>query len=57
MKNCLLNLDLGELTNLILSLGEKKFRALQIFSNLHLGKDIEDITTLSKDFRARLKAN
>ena len=57
MKNCLLNLDLGELTNLILSLGEKKFRALQIFSNLHLGKDIEDITTLSKDFRERLKSD
>lgn len=55
MKKCLLNLDLGELTNLITTLGEKKFRALQIFTNLHLGKEIDGITSISKEFRERLK--
>ena len=54
MKNCLLNLSYGELENLIISLGEKKFRAGQIFRSLHLGLDFSEMTDLSKSFRERL---
>ena len=55
MKDCLLNFTFEELTNLIVSLGEKKFRAEQIFTNLYSGKQISEITSLSKEFRSRLE--
>lgn len=49
--------DLGfsELENLILSLGEKKFRAKQIYDGLMRGKRISDIN-VSKDLREKLMA-
>ena len=55
MKECLLNLNYEELENLIISLGEKKFRAGQIFRSLHLGLDFDEMTDISKAFRERLK--
>ncbi len=54
MKECLLNFSYAELENLILSLGEKKFRTGQIFRSLHLGLDFADMTDLSKAFREKL---
>ena len=43
-----------ELEELMLSLGEPKFRAKQIFPKLAEGKSVGDITTLSKPLRERL---
>ncbi len=54
MKECLLNFSYAELENLILSLGEKKFRTGQIFRSLHLGLEFNDMTDLSKVFREKL---
>ena len=56
MKESLLNLNYGELENLIVSLGEKKFRAGQIFRSLHLGLDFNDMTDISKVFRESLES-
>ena len=44
-----------ELAEFFLSIGEPKFRAKQLFSELHRGKRIEDITTLSKALREKLR--
>ncbi len=44
-----------ELADFFVSIGEPKFRAKQLFSELHRGKSLEDITTLSKPLRARLR--
>lgn len=57
MKKCLLNLNFGELENLIDNLGEKKFRAGQIFRSLHLGLDFSEMTEISKSFRERLESD
>ena len=54
MKNCLLNFTFEELQNLIVDLGEKKFRAGQIYKSLHLGLDFSEMTDISKAFRERL---
>ncbi len=57
MKDCLLNYSFEELKNLITTLGEKSFRANQIFKALHLGLDFGEITELSKTFREKLGEN
>ena len=57
MKNCLLNLNFEELKKEIIDLGEKSFRAGQIFKSLHLGLDFSEMTDLSKDFRERLSSS
>ena len=54
MKKILQDLSLGELENLILSLGEKKFRAKQLYEGLTQGKPIEDISSLPKALKVRL---
>ena len=46
--------SLGEIKNLIEEMGEKPFRAGQIFRGLHSGKRISEITDISKDFRNKL---
>ena len=46
--------SLDEIKNLILEMGEKPFRAGQIYRGLHSGKRISDLTELSKEFRAKL---
>ena len=54
MKKILQDLSYAELEALVLELGEKKFRAKQLYEGLMQGKTIEGITSLSKDFKARL---
>ncbi len=54
MKNYLCDLGLEELKNFITSIGEKGFRAGQIFKALHLGLEFADMTELSKELREKL---
>ncbi len=54
MKDCLLNLSFEELKTKIEELGEKSFRAGQIFRSLYLGLDFSEMTDLSKSFREKL---
>lgn len=55
MKECLLDFNKQELNEILLSLGEKSFRTGQIYKSLHLGKDFDEMTDISKDLRAKLK--
>ena len=50
----LLDLDVQQLKTYLLDLGEKPYRAGQIFSSLHSGKKISEITEISKQLRERL---
>ena len=52
----ILSLNFEELTEKILEMGEKKFRAKQIFDWLHVKKvtDFEQMSNLSAQFRAEL---
>lgn len=54
MKEILQDLSFEELGELVLSLGEKKFRASQLWRGLMQGKKISDITDLPKAFKAKL---
>ena len=54
MKKILQDLTYAQLEELVLSLGEKKFRAKQLYEGLMQGKAIDEITSLSKPFKARL---
>ncbi len=54
MKSCLLNYNYQELSELISSLGEKTYRARQIYTSLHLGLKFCEMTDLSKQFREKL---
>lgn len=55
MKQSLLNYDLTEIKEIVINLGEKPYRAGQIYTALHLGLDFTEMTSLSKDFRERLQ--
>lgn len=54
MKKILQDMFLSELTEEILSLGEKKFRAAQIYAGLLAGKTIEDLPAVPKALKERL---
>ena len=54
MKGILQDFSKAEIDNLIESLGEKKFRATQLFEGLTQGKKISEISSLSKAFKERL---
>lgn len=54
MKKIIQDLSFEELENLILSLGEKKFRAKQLYEGLMQGKSISEISSLSQAFKAKL---
>ncbi|MBE5750466.1 MAG: 23S rRNA (adenine(2503)-C(2))-methyltransferase RlmN [Clostridiales bacterium] len=54
MKTCLLEKDLEQLKNTIVEMGEKAFRAGQIFKALHLGLEFSEMTELSKPLREKL---
>lgn len=54
MKKILQDLSYAELETLVLALGEKKFRAKQLYEGLTQGKSISGISSLSKEFKARL---
>ena len=50
------SLNLEQLTEELLSIGEKKFRAKQVYSWIHekLVDSFDEMTNLSKDLRERL---
>ena len=54
MKKILQDLSFLEIEALLLGLGEKKFRAKQLFEGLTQGKPISEISSLSKALKARL---
>ncbi|MBQ8657942.1 MAG: 23S rRNA (adenine(2503)-C(2))-methyltransferase RlmN [Clostridia bacterium] len=54
MKKILQDLSYAEMEGLVLSLGEKKFRAKQLYEGLTQGKTIDGITSLSKAFKEKL---
>ncbi len=55
-KRDLKSLTIDELTEVILSLGEKKFRARQLYDWMHvkLARSLDDMTNLPKGLRSRL---
>ena len=59
MKKDLKSLNLEQLTEELLAIGEKKFRAKQIYSWIHekLVDSFDEMTNLSKDLRDKLKQN
>ena len=54
MKEFLLDLSFEELKQKITNMGEKPFRAGQIFKALHSGLDFDEMTNLSKELRKTL---
>ena len=46
--------DFKSISEIVCSLGEKPFRAKQIYNDMYLGKPISQITGLKKEFRERL---
>ncbi len=56
-KTLLADLDLGELKNLMETMGEKSFHSGQIFKSIHLGKDFSEMTDLSKCLRDSLQSS
>ena len=57
MKKILLDYNLIELKSLISEMGEKSFRAGQIFTALHMGLDFSEMTTLPLSLRNILTDN
>ena len=57
MKQSLLGKTLEEIKDIMGALGEKSFRAGQIYKSLHLGLDFSEMTELSKDLRQKLSEN
>lgn len=55
MKKILQDLSYNEIETLVLSLGEKKFRAKQLYEGLMQGKTIDGVTSLPKSLKERLK--
>lgn len=56
MTQSLLNYDLSQIKQIVENLGEKSYRAGQIYTALHLGLDFSEMTSLSKDFREKLQS-
>ena len=54
MKKIIQDLSYAELEEKVLSLGEKKFRAKQLYEGLMQGKTIRAITSLSNAFKEKL---
>lgn len=50
------DLSLSELQDVCLNLGQPKFRAKQIFENLHLGKNLDEISNIPKILKEQLKS-
>lgn len=53
----LLNYSLEEIENIIMGIGEPRFRATQIFEGLYLGKSFNEITTISQSLKNYLQQN
>ena len=56
MKECLLGYNQSKIKDIVCQLGEKSFRAGQIYKSLHLGQDFIEMTELSKLFREHLQS-
>ena len=56
MKEIIQDLSFGQIQNLIVDLGEKKFRATQLYQGLMQGKDISQISVLPKPLKDALLA-
>lgn len=54
MKNIIQDLNYNQIEELILSIGEKKFRAKQLYEGLMQGKDISQISVLSATLKSKL---
>ena len=54
MKKIIQDLSQAEIEALVFGLGEKKFRAKQLYEGLMQGKKISEITSLSKAFKEQL---
>ncbi len=57
MRKDLRSLNYSEIENILTSMGEAKFRARQLYPAVFKYDSLDDITTLSKDLRARLSEN
>ena len=59
MKKDIKSFNLEQLTEELLSIGEKKFRAKQVYSWIHekLADSFDEMTNLSKELREKLKEN
>ena len=57
MKTDLRGLTYTEIENLLVGMGEAKFRAKQLYPALFRVDSLDDVTTLSKDLRFRLSEN
>ena len=57
MKKILSGFSIEELKNLMIEMGEKPFRAGQIFKSLALNKSFDNMTDLSKAFREKLSSD
>lgn len=57
MKKCLLDLSLEEIEKIVVDMGEQKFHAKQIFEAIFSGKQIDEITNISKNLREKIKEN
>lgn len=57
MKKCLLDLSLEEIEKIVIDMGEQKFHAKQIFDAIFSGKQINEITNISKAMRDKLQEN
>ncbi len=51
----LLDLSFEELTEYVVSLGEQKFRAKQLYEALTMGKTLEEISNLPKSFKEKIE--
>ena len=58
-KSDIMSFDMNEICSEVAKIGEKSFRAKQIYEWLHvkLASDYDEMTNLSKDLREKLKAN
>ena len=54
MKEDLLSLSFEDLEKLMVDMGEKKYRAQQIFFELHNGKTLNEISNISKELKDKL---
>ena len=58
-KSDIMSFDMNEICSEVAKIGEKSFRAKQIYEWLHVkfASDFDEMTNLSKDLREKLKAN
>ena len=55
MKTCLSGLTFAEIEKICVDLGEKSFRAKQLYEGIVLGKELDEMTNLPKSFIGKLR--